>query len=374
VPTELVSQGDENALGFSLTFDQTVLTYRQAELGSGATGATLNINDSQKSNGRLGVVLSLPAGQTFSAGDKQIVVVTFNIAAGATASSTPLGFGDQPVMREVSNAQAISLPATWTPSTVTITQGLEADVAPRSTNGNGSVTTTDWVQVGRFVAGLDTAAAGSEFQKADCAPRSTLGDGRISTTDWVQAGRYAAGSDPATPAGGPTSPSAAGAPTATTPLQTVTVQPTLVEGGRNLIVEDARIGRSQSGKVRIHLQAQGEENALGFSLRFDPRSLSLEGAEPGAGAGGALLTVNDRGKTEGRVGVLLGLPVGRVFGAGRQEVLVLSFQAKEAAATSTVEFMEGPVRPEISDAAGNALPAGYAGGRVEVRPGTSRRR
>jgi hypothetical protein len=46
VPIELVAQGDENALGFSLTFDPAVLSNPQAALGSDASGATLNANTS----------------------------------------------------------------------------------------------------------------------------------------------------------------------------------------------------------------------------------------------------------------------------------------------------------------------------------------
>lgn len=84
--------------------------------------------------------------------------------------------------------------------------GLEGDVNPRSGLGNGVVSVTDWVQVGRFVAGLDLASAGLEFQRADCAPRSTRGDGRLTVSDWVQAGRYAAGLDAATGTAGPVSP------------------------------------------------------------------------------------------------------------------------------------------------------------------------
>jgi hypothetical protein len=83
--------------------------------------------------------------------------------------------------------------------------GFEGDVAPRG-NTNGAVTIIDWVQVGRFAAGLDVAGEGTEFQRADCAPRETLGDGKITIADWVQAGRYAAGLDPPAPAGGPTRP------------------------------------------------------------------------------------------------------------------------------------------------------------------------
>src|SRR5262249_43154071 len=86
-------------------------------------------------------------------------------------------------------------------------QKYEADVTPRPNgDNNGTVTIADWVQIGRFAAGLDTAEIGSEFQRADCAPRATLGDGEISIADWVQAGRYAAGLDPIVPAGGPSGP------------------------------------------------------------------------------------------------------------------------------------------------------------------------
>ena len=44
---------------------------------------------------------------------------------------------------------------------------------------NGTVTATDWVQVGLFAAGLQAATNGSEFQKADCAPRTDSQSGSL---------------------------------------------------------------------------------------------------------------------------------------------------------------------------------------------------
>jgi hypothetical protein len=123
VPIELLAQGDENALGFSLTFDPAVLGNPQAALGSDAAGATLNANTSQAGAGRLGLALSLPFGQKFSAGARRIVIVTFTIASGASANSTPVGFGDQPIAREVSDVNAGALPASYAPGAVTITSG-----------------------------------------------------------------------------------------------------------------------------------------------------------------------------------------------------------------------------------------------------------
>ncbi|MGH7186011.1 MAG: choice-of-anchor D domain-containing protein, partial [Pseudomonadota bacterium] len=205
VPIELTSQGDENALGFSLTFDPSILSNPQAAPGADAAGSMLNTNLNQAAQGRAGIALARPSGQTFSAGTRQIVVVTFSIAAGATAPATGIGFGDQPVPREVVNAGANALPTAFTGGAIAIAQGFEADVAPRP-NGNGSVSIADWVQIGRFVAGLDGISPGSEYQRADCAPRDSKGNGNLTVADWVQAGRYAAGLDPTVAAGGPTGP------------------------------------------------------------------------------------------------------------------------------------------------------------------------
>src|SRR5205823_984003 len=126
-----------------------------------------------------------------------------------TATPTSIGFGDAPIIRQVSNIQAQAIPANYQACTsAAITKGYEADVTPRPNGkGDSSVAITDWVEVGRFAAGLDTAAGGSEFQRADCAPKETKGDGQITITDWVQAGRYFASLDAIQTAGGPTGPS-----------------------------------------------------------------------------------------------------------------------------------------------------------------------
>lgn len=70
----------------------------------------------------------------------------------------------------------------------------EADVAPRP-DGDSDLLVNDWVQLGRFVAGLDISNPGTEFQRADCAPYADAGDGDLLVNDWVQAGRYVAGLD-----------------------------------------------------------------------------------------------------------------------------------------------------------------------------------
>jgi len=120
VSVELIAQGNENALGFSLTFDPAILSNPQATLGSGASGAAFSINSTQVASGRLGIAIALPSGRTFPPGTRQVLVVTFSIAAGGGASSTTVGFGDQPVPREIVDTNANALTAQYTAGAIII--------------------------------------------------------------------------------------------------------------------------------------------------------------------------------------------------------------------------------------------------------------
>ncbi len=361
VPVELVSQGDEIALGFSLIYDPAILSGPVASAGSDAAGATVNTNINQTASGRVGIVLSLPSGQKFSAGTRQAAVVRFNIAAGTTATTTNIAFGDQPVAREVSDANALALTATYTSGSVTLTQGFEADVTPRP-DGNGSVSVTDWVQVGRFVAGIENPQSGGEFQRADCAPRDTLGNGILSATDWVQAGRYAAGIDSIVPAGGPTGPvgfrEGADSSELAGPNQS----------NRIVRIVSANLERGQSGQVVVEMDALGSENALGFSLSFDPTQLRFVSAIPGKDAATATLNVNVVQTANGRIGLLLALPTGQAFASGVRQLIVLNFTAvaNGNGETTAVGFGDLPIARELSDVNALALAVSFTGGSVKI--------
>src|SRR5262249_16276607 len=67
VAVQLTANGTENALSFSLSFATNRLTYLSTILANGA-GATLFVNESQTTVGKLGVALALPTGTTFPAG------------------------------------------------------------------------------------------------------------------------------------------------------------------------------------------------------------------------------------------------------------------------------------------------------------------
>ncbi len=360
VPIELVAQGDENALGFSLTFDPAVLSNPQANLGSDAAGATLNANNGQLGSGRLGIALSLPFGQKFTAGTRQIVVVNFAIANSASASSTQVGFGDQPIAREISDVNAAALQANYTPGTVSITSGFEADVAPRP-NGNGSVTITDWVQIGRFVAGQDAPSA-SEFQRADTAPRETRGNGSLSITDWVQAGRFAAGLDAPIPAGGPNNPGGGFAPTATLRR----AQFDAASGVRQIRISSGQFEPGRQSSVIIELDAEGNENALGFSLTFNPAQLRFVTASLGKDAIGATLNINTSMMAKGSIGAAVALPAGQTLPAGRRKLILINFAIETEFQAATISFGDQPVSRELSDANANSLPVNFINGTLTL--------
>ncbi|GDY21177.1 hypothetical protein LBMAG56_25230 [Verrucomicrobiota bacterium] len=360
VPVVLTAQGNESAAGFSVTFDPAILTYVSATLGSGSGGAALNLNTNQTATGRLGVALSLSAGNVFPAGAQELLRITFQAAVVTNPTNVPVAFGDVPVGREVSDATANVLPTTFTGGTVSITTGYEADVIP-SPNGDGTVSITDWVKVGRFAAGLDVIASPAEFQRVDCAPRATLGDGIISIIDWVQAGRYAAGLDPLTPAGGPTGPGVA-------PLHaTATVRPTITASGREVRVVNATGVAGQSVSVTLQLAAQGDENALGFSVNFDPAKLAFTSAVLGSGAAGATLNANTNQAAAGRLGIGIALPANQRFTAGTVTLLTLTFQSAVGSAGQTaIGFGNVPIRQEVSDALATTQPALFTGGMVNL--------
>ena len=221
---------------------------------------------------------------------------------------------------------------------------LDADVAPRST-GNGAVTIADWTQVGRFVAGLDVILDSNEFQRADCAPRATFGDSKLTIADWVQAGRYAAGLDPVVTAAGPTSLVATLSPRAG--LQ--------VEATRLVQAHNQAMQRGQVNAVPLLFDAMGNENALSFTFIYDPRWLSFYRA---TASNGALLTINAKQSANGMIGVLLALPVGKVFDAGPQALITLEFIPKggEESVTTKLSFGSQLLAVEAADASAATLP------------------
>jgi hypothetical protein len=111
--------GDENALGFSLSYDATKLEFTGAILASSAKTATLDVNSNHANQGQLGLILALPTGQTFPAGTNQLVDLNFRPIT-PKGGSVPVAFADQPVIRGVADANASTLSADYVNGTVVI--------------------------------------------------------------------------------------------------------------------------------------------------------------------------------------------------------------------------------------------------------------
>ncbi len=359
VPVELESAGNITGVSFSLKFNPVVLPDPQAVISGqvSSLGATLLVDRRQVGQGRLGIAVAFAPEnppRRFPQGTVRLITVNFTIPANVPAQTVPVEFDNQPISQLVLDAENRELTATFVPGAVKAAQAFEADVAPRPNGSNGSVTVADWVQVGRFAAGLDGLEAGSEFQRSDCAPRSTFGNGAITVSDWVQAGRYAAGLDSLTPAAGPTAPGALAA----TDLSAL-LKPT--GWPRLLRVTSPTFGGGRTSAVAVELLAQGDENALSFSLQFDARQWHFVSASVGDAAQNAALSVNSKLAADGQVGVALALPPGRLFEAGMQSLLTVNFVAVEGGGTFApdVAFSDWPTARELASVKAEELTADW---------------
>src|SRR6185369_15278717 len=111
------------------------------------------------------------------------------------------------------------------------------------------------------------------------------------------------------------------------------------------------------------------ENALGFSLSFDPATVIFTSAGLGAGAGGATLYANASQVAQGRLGFVLSLGSGSHFAAGTKEIVKVNFLAAAAASGNyPVSLTQSPVPRQVSDANASALTTSYIDGTIAVNP------
>lgn len=242
---------------------------------------------------------------------------------------------------------------------------FEADVTPRPTGkNNGTVSREDYDLIGRFAMGLDAPNGEFEFQRADCAPRVDKGDGLITMADWVQAGRYYRGKDPVTTMGGPTYSAPLGAS-----VVRLTSNATGLEADASLRVGSLTVEPgTMSVMVPVELNSQGKENAVGFSISFDPAVFMNPDAVLGSDATGALLNVNTRQVAMGKLGIGMALPVNQTFAAGTRQIIVLKFELKAGVqgVSADLKFVEQPVPTQLVDPLAEDLPVTTTDGKVTI--------
>jgi hypothetical protein len=149
VSIELDSEGDEVASSFTLNFDPAIFSNPVITLGSAAPGgSSLSTNSNQAGTGKLGILVDSTSPFTFGP-SRQIVSVTFNIAAGAPAGASAITFVTSPTPLSVSSPLGALLPTIYEVGTVTIS-------SPNTTlvTIGGRVTTPTGVNIRNAVVSL----------------------------------------------------------------------------------------------------------------------------------------------------------------------------------------------------------------------------
>jgi hypothetical protein len=339
VPVELVGLGDESAVGFSLNFDPGMLTFQSLKLGTGAAGAGLLVNTNNLASGGIGVALTRQAGQSFPAGTNQLVLARF--LAGNAGGQTTLAFGDQPIAREVADVLAEPRPASFrdgvvnflatAPSITGDPQGLTVPIFSQAVfqaGVAGSVPLSfQWQWNGTNLDG----ATGSVLTLANVTP-SNAGAYRLIVSNVVGS--------------------------ATSAVATLSVPRVLRAGATN----------GPTGnlvELPVELLAAGNENAVGFSLDFDPAQMTAAGVAPGAALTGAALNFNTN--HPGHVGVVIAQPDNAVFGVGTQQVARIQFLLGQQAGTNVPAWSDAPITRDLADTNANSLAMQFLPGSVGIQ-------
>jgi hypothetical protein len=115
----LNAAGNENAAGFSVSFDPTQLTLTSLTAGSGAGNATFIANTNGAAQGQVGAAVSLSSGGAWGEGSQELAVLAFTANAGG-GGAVPVILSDTVVRRAVADATAQSLTAVYTNGMISI--------------------------------------------------------------------------------------------------------------------------------------------------------------------------------------------------------------------------------------------------------------
>ena len=150
---------------------------------------------------------------------------------------------------------------------------------------------------------------------------------------------------------------AVGSATSSNALLTVNFAPASV------LISGQTVGLGGSVTLPVLLVANGNENALGFSLAFSPGLLSYVNLNLGPGAAGATLVVNTNQAANGQIGVLISMPANSTFAPGTQDVVEVSFLTAFLTnpASTTLTFGDQPTTRQLSDPQAHTLAATFTG-------------
>jgi hypothetical protein len=138
---------------------------------------------------------------------------------------------------------------------------------------------------------------------------------------------------------------------------------------RVVAVQGPLLLQGQTGTAVISLEAQGDENAVGLSLAFDPTVVAYTGTSLGPDAPNASININTNQVVSGHLGIILALATDVSFSPGTRLLLQVNFQTLTAASVnSPLALTDLPVKREVADT--NAVPVAslYLDGTITVNP------
>ena len=358
VPILLNSLGDERSISLSMTWSPSVLGIPTVSLGSGAEGATLELNTDEEASGVLGVRVTRPAVSLFSAGVDEAVLVTFPIAAGATEGAIAgLEIQSTPFVREVSDLNGKRLAASFRNGGITLHRlpvgpsilsqpaslsELQGDEARFSVVVSGDLPLSFQWRKG----GVPLADGGNRIG----ATSSSLLIREIGSAD---AGSYDVKIS-----------NTAGVAVSSGAVLTVMDNSRVVR----LANADGVIGGLALVPLSIH--AQGDENVLSATVNFDPAVIHQPAATLSDLLSGAVMEVDDSESAAGKLGLRVALPPGGVFAEGSNVVATVVFEVVASAADASVTQVtlgNVPTVRETRNLGLQKLPTVFQGGVVTLR-------
>ncbi len=137
VPVVMAALGDERTVAFSVAFDPAFLAAPTVAPGSASAAATVTVDAARASSGRLGVTVTLPAGQALPQGEAELAVVTFAAASRVPRAATVVTFGDEPVPRAIADPFGSPLSAEFAGAVLAFPEGSVAHVPRRHLRAGG---------------------------------------------------------------------------------------------------------------------------------------------------------------------------------------------------------------------------------------------
>ncbi len=139
-------------------------------------------------------------------------------------------------------------------------------------------------------------------------------------------------------------------------------------GARLVALGDLVVGSGQANCIPLSLETHGNENALSFSLCYDPTLLTFASAQLSDGASSETLVVNTSQSAAGHVGLTVASPPGWGMSAGTQTLVQVCFRGVMVTGnvTTAVTICDQPVPRRLTDVLGQPLSATYSNATVTL--------